>query len=333
MSSTSPIALFGCKSTTRFLLDALLDGGQPVHLITIGPEKGSKQEVADYADLQAYGRGRGVPVYVAQKYSLQSPTDEAFFRDRPFELGFVVGWQRLIPAAILGTFATGVFGMHGSAMDLPLGRGRSPMNWSILEGRDVFYTNLFRYDPGADDGDVLDTYKFQITVHDTGETMHFKNTLAMKCLIERNLARLRDGTFTLSPQRPLTPTYYPRRYPADSLIDWSADIVTLERFIRAVAPPFNGAYTYLKDRKVIITRAVPFDVRDFGLTASAPGEVVTVFPNGKFLVYCYGGLLLVHEYETEVWPSAGDCFTTGPETLRHFPRNTEGFHDLPANDT
>ena len=328
MISTKPIALFGCKSTTLFLLDALLATGHSVQVITIDAEKGKSQRVADYTDLLPHCRERDVPVYVAEKYSLQSVRDEAFFSNQPFDLGFVVGWQRLIPAGVLQTFATGVFGMHGSSMDLPRGRGRSPMNWSIIEGREVFYTNLFRYDPGADDGDVLDTYKFQITPHDTGETMHFKNTLAMKYLVEKNLPALLAGEHHLTPQPAIAPTYYPKRVPSDSLINWDADLTSLARFIRAVAPPFNGAYTYIGEQRVTITRANPFDVRDFGYEAAAPATVVTVFPNGKFVVKCYGGLLLVHEYTSDVQVGTGDRFGNGTEEIRRFPQNGEGGFDL-----
>ena len=125
------------------------------------------------------------------------------------------------------------------------------MNWSLIEGRSVFYTNLFRYDPGVDSGDVIDTFKFQITDKDTAETMHFKNTLAMKHLVEQNIEQLLSGNFTAYPQdNSIEPTYYPKRTPADSLIDWNQDINAIERFIRAVCPPFNGAFSFLATSKI-----------------------------------------------------------------------------------
>ena len=328
MTSPDPVALFGCKSTTRFLLDALLDRGLGVTLVTIAPAKGAEQEVADYTDLRAYGAGRGVDVYVAERYSLRSDRDRAFFRDRSFALGFVIGWQRLVPAEVLATFSTGVFGMHGSAMGLPRGRGRSPMNWSLIEGRRSFRTHLFRYAPGADDGDLLDGHTFAITDRDTAETLHFKNTLAMKMLVERNLPALLAGTARPVPQPQGTPTYYPKRFPADSLIDWHDDLHAIDRHIRAVAPPFNGAYTYLHGTRLSILRAAPFSTDDFGYSAT-PGTVVTVFPGGKFLVQCFGGLLLVHAYSPATPPDPGMLLTTGPEALRRFPRNAQGYFDLP----
>ncbi|RYY91974.1 MAG: hypothetical protein EOO11_21940, partial [Chitinophagaceae bacterium] len=325
------IAIFGCKSTTRFLVENLA-GRIPIsRIITIAPELAHRNDVADYLDMTATAEEFGIPLYTAQSYALKSAADEEFFAREAIDLAFVVGWQRLVPEKILQTFSIGVFGMHGSAMDLPLGRGRSPMNWAIIEGKGQFFTNLFRYDPGVDSGDVLDTYKFQITPQDTGETMHFKNTLSMVHLVEKNLDVLLANHFKLQRQsEQIQPTYYPKRSPKDSLVGWELDIAALERFIRAVAPPFNGAYSYVNgEERITLLRAQVFDFTDFGLGSALPGTVVQVFPNGKLLVKCYGGLLLVHEYTCGARLVKGDLLSNGPETLNRFARNAQGNFDIP----
>ncbi|MEM9077497.1 MAG: formyltransferase family protein [Bacteroidota bacterium] len=306
----------------------LLQSGYKVLLVTIDEEKGKSQKVADYIFLQDFCTKNGVDIYISERYSLKSSKDIEFFKEKKFQLGFVVGWQRLIPGEILDSFSVGVFGMHGSSMNLPKGRGRSPMNWSIIEDRKVFYTNIFKYKSGADDGDVLDTFKFQITNVDTGETMHFKNTLAMKYLILKNIDNLVKENFLLKEQPEATPTYYPKRVEADSLIDWEDDIFNIERLIRAVTKPFNGAYSYIKNNKVIIYRASIFDFQDFGFGDSKPGEIVEVYDNGKFLVKAYGGLLLVHEFESEIKIANGDLLCTHEEVKKVFDFNKYGFHDL-----
>ena len=66
-----------------------------------------------------------------------------------------LGWGRLVPEAVLQMLGKFACGMHGSAFGLPRGRGRSPMNWSIITGHNRFITSLFRYTPGMDDGDIL----------------------------------------------------------------------------------------------------------------------------------------------------------------------------------
>ncbi len=329
MKAFDEIAVFGCKATTLFLLDNLNIPYKIRHLITISPEAGQKHEVADYFDLKAAAEARGITVYQAKYYSLKHEADQAYIQSLGIDLAFVIGWQRLIPEPVLAGLSIGAFGMHGSSMNLPLGRGRSPMNWSIIEGRQAFYTNLFRYDPGVDSGDIVDTFKFQITARDTAETMHFKNTLAMKYLIERNIEHLVHNDFRLTKQDgTLAPTYYPKRTPQDSLIDWGLDVTALERFIRAVTRPFNGAFTFVGDQTITLWDAQVFDVHDFGYEKWPAGTVVAVFESGKFLVKCFGGLLLVNAYDAGFAPARGMQFGNNNLEIRQFERNHQGFFDL-----
>lgn len=329
MKAFDEIAVFGCKATTLFLLENLAIPYPIRHLITISPEAGRKHEVADYFDLKPWAEARGIKVYQAKYYSLKHETDQAYIQSLRLDLAFVIGWQRLVPGPVLSGLSIGAFGMHGSSMNLPLGRGRSPMNWSIIEGRQAFYTNLFRYDPGVDSGDIVDTFKFQITPRDSAESMHFKNTLAMKYLIERNIEHLVHNDFRLTKQDDtLTPTYYPKRTPQDSLIDWGLDVVVLERFIRAVTRPFNGAFTFVGDQKITLWEAQVFDVHDFGYEKWPAGTIVAVFESGKFLVKCFGGLLLVNAYEAGFAPQRGMQFGNHDLVVRQFERNHQGYFDL-----
>jgi methionyl-tRNA formyltransferase len=263
---------------------------------------------------------------------LKEAEDVEAIRDMKIDLAFVIGWQRLIPSNVLDFIRIGAFGMHGSAENLPKGRGRSPMNWSILEGRTEFYTNLFRYDPGIDSGAILDTFKFTIRPEDTAETLHFKNALAMKRLIVKNLPALCEKRFSLKPQSDEAPTFYPKRNPEDSVIDWRTDLTQIERFIRAVAPPFNGAFTCVRGENVTINRAAIFERDDveYGQTGSAHGSVLEVFPNGKWLVRCIGGILLVHEHVAPFALKPGDLCVSPVAHIREFPRNEKGFYDVEA---
>lgn len=326
------VCIFGCKSTTGLLARHIHKQLRLDTVVTIAPEKAENAQVADYCNLAFWCSEHDVKIRYADRYDQKSQLDIEFFQLERFDLGFVNGWQRLLPSEILSTFKTGVFGMHGSASNLPVGRGRSPMNWSLIEGRQVFYTNLFKYSAGVDDGDIVDTAAFSITDHDTAETMHFKNTLSMAAMIERNISNFSSGLFSLNPQGSHTPTYYPKRTPDDSLIDWASPIDVLERFIRAVAPPFNGAFTFYGDHRITIFRAAIFELDSgpFKFQDAAWGEIVEVFPNGKLLVKAPGGLLIVHEFKIEKFDLLPNMVLgTGEMTIRHFPKNSHGGHDLP----
>ncbi|MDA9555044.1 formyltransferase family protein [Pelobium sp.] len=293
------IAVFGCKSTTKFLCEFLATKLKIACIITIDESIALLNNVADYYNLEEFSRENSIQLYYAKNYDLKSADDVHFFKSLEIDLAFVIGWQRLIPEYILSNISIGAFGMHGSSLNLPLGRGRSPMNWALIEGRRVFYTNLFKYDEGIDSGAILDSYKFSINENDNAETMHFKNMLAMQYLIKNNIENLLVNNFSLKIQNEIIPTYYPKRTPDDSLINWDDDIYNIERFIRAVSPPFGGAFTFINNHKVIIYRAQIFDFQDFGYEDFLPGTIVEIFPNNKILVKGFGGLLLVNEYHSE----------------------------------
>ena len=325
------VAIFGCKATTIYLIESLKADFDIACVITISPEQGKKAEVADYTDVREYCSTLGIPVYSAKRYDLKSDEDTNALAQLKLDTAFVIGWQRLIPKAVLSNFSIGVFGMHGSTDDLPVGRGRSPMNWALLEGRSHFFTNLFRYDSGVDSGDILDTMAFSLQPNDTAETMHYKNVLSMKALILKNKAVLLSGDLALKKQKDTAPTYYPKRTPADSLLDWRRDIFQIEAFIRAVTRPFNGAFSFVGQHRVRIWRACIFETAlvDFGFPDEVAGTVVEVFPGGKFLIACRGGLLLVHEFDAPLAVTKGMVLSSPVEQIKRFETNECGFHDMP----
>ena len=57
---------------------------------------------------------------------------------------FCMGWQRLIPEWLLNDLSVGAFGMHGSNKPLPHGRGRSPLNWSLIQDKNMFHLTSIR---------------------------------------------------------------------------------------------------------------------------------------------------------------------------------------------
>ncbi|MCH7873509.1 MAG: hypothetical protein IID33_17565, partial [Planctomycetes bacterium] len=66
---------------------------------------------------------------------------------------------------------------------------------------------------------------------------------------------IKSGTLTRTPQDHAQATYYPKRTPADGLIDWSKSTDDVYRLIRAAGRPYPGAFSFLPDTKVTIWRA------------------------------------------------------------------------------
>ncbi len=249
------------------------------------------------AEIAAFCDAAGIPRHEVRSYGLSDPADIAFFESARFDLLCVLGWERLIPDGILRTLSKFACGMHGSAFGLPRGRGRSPMNWSIITGQSRFITYLFRYTPGMDDGDIIGSRAFDINAHDTIETLHQKNRIAMLQVLAESLPKIASGEVVFTPQPSGEPSYYPKRVPDDGLIDWRASTRAIYRLIRAVAPPYPGAFAYLDGRRIGISSAQPFDATLFAPDVAAGTIVDVSVASGTFVVKTVDGSLLVTEFD------------------------------------
>jgi methionyl-tRNA formyltransferase len=296
LTADKRIVMCGCAETGLNLVSSLLEAG--VHFaqfVSLTPKQGKKYGVSGYADFWPLAERYGVPIHAPKTYSLSDEADVALFQNGRFDLLIQGGWQRLFPAVVLGTLAIGAVGAHGSADFLPKGRGRSPLNWSLIEGRRRFLLHMFLIKPGVDDGDVFAVDEFDITSFDDIETLYLKVMLCTCRMLIRHLPDLLVNRIKCLPQIG-EPSYYAKRAPTDGLIDWeSMDVEQIYNFVRAQTRPYPGAFGPLDGRMLRIWKARPFDTR-IHYRDAAYGAVVERFGN-RLLVNCRGGLLLVEDYE------------------------------------
>ncbi len=313
------VVVFGVKDTTDVIIRYIQNELCPVDLIvTIAPSVTKKNDVSGYAGLSGFTKEFGIPVFEAKSYALKDAETEAFFAENTFDIGIVTGWQRLIPKAVLDRFEKGIFGFHGNCGYLPFGRGRSPLNWSMILGDTRFNLNLFRYDEAADSPNVFATQMFSINPHDTIRTAQYKNLIVSKRLIERLLKTYLAGEeIVIRTESRDFDSWYEKRTPADGKIDFHRRTREIYDLIRGVTEPFPGAFCYVSDthadtgasgdgaqkEQVVIWEAHPFDeILDF--SAFAPGEVIDVFDD-KPVIRTVDGSLLIDRYEAGITLKAG----------------------------
>jgi methionyl-tRNA formyltransferase len=294
------VCVAGGKHTTAdFILGLERNGFRISHCLTIDSITAEKSEVAGYMDLRPFLEEKGIPYTIARNYSLKTEEDRKRLLALNCRLLLVIGWQRLIPDWWLQALPCGAFGMHGSSKPLPHGRGRSPMNWALVTGRRIFYTHLFQYRPGVDDGPIAGVQTFDITPYDTCHTLHFKNMISMVTLCTRLLPSILDGSVVMTPQPKENTSYWPKRSAEDGLLFWEDPTEQIYNIVRGVTRPFPGAFTFLDNdpgQKVFIWRAIPFDSR-LTWAGSSPGDILEVFYDGSFVVRTGDDTLLVLESE------------------------------------
>jgi methionyl-tRNA formyltransferase len=293
-------AVLGCKGTTLDLIASLSAHGVAINqVITLPEPMAIKNRVAFFegAAIARHCQQLSIPLHTVRSYALKNAADLSFFQSAKIDLLLVIGWERLLPSEVLASLGRFACGMHGSPFGLPRGRGRSPMNWSLITGHRRFVTYLFRYSPGMDDGDLIGFKVFDINEHDDIEALHMKNRICMSQLVAENYSQIADGTVRFVPQPNLPASFFPKRTREDGLIDWWRPTEEIHRFIRALAPPYPGALTRLGALELTVEEAAPFDT---ALYASGihPGTILDVsHATQRFVVKTASGSLLVRSFK------------------------------------
>ena len=320
------VVVFGVKDTSENIVSFIQETICPVDLvITISPEVTKKNQVSGYKGLSVLTEKYGIPVHEADSYFLTDEKTQGFLDENEFDIGISMGWQRLIPPSVLEKFKLGMYGFHGNCGYLPFGRGRSPLNWSIILGDTRFNLNLFRYDEKADSPNVFATEMFSITAHDDIRTAQYKNMICSKNLIKKLLKAYQEDRITIKTQSKDFDSWYNKRTEVDGKVDFHARTREIYNLIRGVAAPFPGAFAYVKENnendseiryrnncesqsaqenKIIIWQAHPFDeMIDFA--EYEPGEVIDLFDE-KLVIRTVDGSLLIDKYECRRKIRTGD---------------------------
>lgn len=291
------IVMCGNHIGGKDIIEFLLNHGITFSYFIILSERQAKEyNVSGYYDYSSLAEKWDIPVYYPKSFNLKDASDLEFFQKNNFDLLIQGGWQRLFPNDILNTLSIGALGTHGGSDFLPKFRGRSPMNWSLIENKKRFIMQLFLMKDGIDDGNIIDWFTFDITRYDNIQTLYFKYSISLKHLILRNIESLFNGSYKTKKQIGV-PTYYKKRTAIEGQINWEImDVYEIYNIIRATTKPYPCAFSFIESEKIILIEATIFDTSIIYPNAKY-GELVEIFEGNNILVNCMGGLLLVKLYE------------------------------------
>jgi len=149
-------------------------------------------------------------------------------------------YRCMLDAAWLEVPRRGALNMHGSL--LPKYRGRAPVHWAILKGESVTGASLHYMVEKPDAGALVDQQSVPILENDTALDVSLKVAGAAEEVLRRSLPALVAGTAQARPLDLGAGSYFGRRRPEDGRIDWRCAARAVHDLVRAVAPPFPGAF-------------------------------------------------------------------------------------------
>jgi methionyl-tRNA formyltransferase len=161
-------------------------------------------------------------------------------RARP-DFVFSFYYRHLLNAAWLAIPKRGALNIHGSL--LPKYRGRAPVHWAIIHGESVTGASLHYMVEKPDAGALVDQQAVPIGENDTALEVSLKVADAAQQVLARSLPKLIACNAAARALDLKKGSYFGRRGPEDGRIDWRQGARAVHDLVRAVAPPYPGAFT------------------------------------------------------------------------------------------
>lgn len=241
-------------------------------------------------------------------------TPDVLRRIRGFAPDFLFSfyYRQMLSSELLKIAQCGALNMHGSL--LPKYRGRVPVNWAIIHGESETGATLHYMVEKPDAGDIVAQTAVPILPDDTAREVFDKVTLAAELTLHQALPALITGTAPRIVQDLAQGSYFSGRKPEDGWINWHESAARIHNLVRAVAPPYPGAFTTVAGQPARILRT-RLSAADGGKRRAPLLDLV----DSRLIAYCANGdalQILVLEIADELMTPAALAARFGPSPWR-----------------
>ncbi len=283
----------GCRC-----LKVLLD--QRIEVPLVVTHRDDPGEDIWFGSVAALARERGIETIVPDDPN--SLEIEGKVRALQPDFLFSFYYRLMLSPALLAAPKRDAFNLHGSL--LPKYRGRAPVNWAIIHGETETGATLHEMVEKPDAGRIVDQEPVPILPDDLAVEVFGKVAGAAECVVKRSLPKLVDGSAVLRAQDLSKGSYFGGRRPEDGRIDWSAPAKRVHDLVRAVAPPYPGAFTEVEGKRLRVLRT-----RRCAQETGARASLFLYAEGGRCYAACAdGGMLELLEVELDGRPLSAQEF-------------------------
>ena len=232
--------------------------------VIFGLPRRMESETVGYRQAYQQAKAHGIQYLEAHDFRLTSYVE--LIRSYQIDALVVIGWSYLIPEEVRSAVRMkrdGIpvaIGMHPSP--LPVGRGRAPIPWTILNELEKTALSVFLLTDEADAGPII----FQIDCHldrnETSSTLYQKFAHLHRKAGQRLASSLVKGLPHIRAQDEERATIWKRRRPSDGQITQSLTVEQALRLFRAQSSPYPTCF--------IMKAGTPVEV--LGLRTTLPSD-------------------------------------------------------------
>ena len=242
-----------------------MDAGIQIELVVTHAD--DPRETIWFGSVAALCQERGIPHVQPEASGLLDLLPQ--FQKIAPDYIFSFYYRHMIASDILAVARIAALNMHGSL--LPKYRGRAPVNWAILHGETETGASLHIMEAKPDAGDIVGQVAVPIDPDEDATAVFAKVSNAAIEVMQAVLPELLQGRVPRSPNVLAKGSYFGGRKPEDGRIQWSQDALQVHNLIRAVAPPYPGAFTDWQGARMVIAKSKLNPVLPSSLDLGRPG--------------------------------------------------------------
>jgi methionyl-tRNA formyltransferase len=252
--------LFGDGRWAALTLDRLVRGGHLAAAVVLRRSQ-SDDSLTRAAAAQS--------VECVQPASANAPAFLDWVLDQRPDVCISIAYDQVIRQPLLTIAPHGFINAHPGK--LPWYRGRSTINWAIINNESDIGVTVHVMNEGLDTGDILVQRVLPVDWHDTyGSVLARVQEVVPDAVLEA-VDALATGNASRTPQ-PELGSYFVARGPGDEWVDWSATSLHVYNLIRALSTPGPFARTRFGIHTILLETA-RYEV-DWPKYHSAPGAIV-----------------------------------------------------------
>jgi methionyl-tRNA formyltransferase len=242
--ATATAVVFAYHDIGVRCLEVLIELGLDVRLVLT--HKDNPSELIWFDSVEALASRNGINVITPDNPNSQTVIERVVECQPDFIFSFY--YRQMLGQDLLAIPSRGAFNLHGSL--LPKYRGRVPVNWAIIHGEKESGVSLHAMVSKPDAGDLLAQKAVPILPNDTAFDVFQKLKCAAEILLMDVVPEMLAGQVKGQAMDLESGSYFGGRKPEDGRINWSLPAQNIHNLIRAVAPPFPGAFFDFEGHRV-----------------------------------------------------------------------------------
>jgi methionyl-tRNA formyltransferase len=245
------VAMFGYQTWGHRTLRALIDAGHEVALVVTHPKSDHAYEKIWSDSVAGLAEANGIRALLRTR-----PDDAELLAElKAADLDLIVAnnWRTWLPPEIFALPRHGTLNVHDSL--LPAYAGFSPLIWALINGEPEVGVTAHLMNAELDAGDIVAQRAVPVGPKDTTTDLFHRTVDLIAPITTEAISLIETGNVVPIAQDRSKASFFHKRAPRDSLIDWTWPAEDIERLVRAQSDPYPNAFAYHRGEQLRIAAA------------------------------------------------------------------------------